>query len=220
MKKWSAIYSKRIKEQGGAKEYLNYKIKEKRVFVNKIISYCKPYKNILEVGCGTGVVSTYLANKGFDVTSLDKDQEMLKIAKEISMNYSKRPHFIKKDINKLNYPRNHFGVVFSHGVLEHFNDSQIIYLLKEQLKICHTLIFSIPTNYLDEGKDRYFGNERFLSFRKWNSLISATPSKIVEVFGFHYIMGWRKYWDTIIRMKIFGPPPYLTFVLKKTNSII
>jgi len=220
VKKWSTIYSNKIKERGGAEEYLNYKVKEKEIFINKIISYCKPYKNILEAGCGTGVLSIYLANKGFDVTAVDNDQKMLNIANKICMKYHKKPHFIRQDINNLNYSRNYFGVVFSHGVLEHFSDSQIVYLLKEQLRISHTLIFSIPTNYLDESKDRYYGNERFLSFKKWKSLILETPSKIVEVFGFHYIMGWRKYWDTIVRMKMFGPPPYLTFVLKKTNKII
>ena len=215
-KNWSVIYSNKIKELGGAKKYLDYKVKEKKFFISKIISYCKPYKNILEAGCGTGVLSTYLANNGFDVTAVDNDPEMLNIAKKISMKYDKRPNFIKQDINNLNYPTNHFGVVFSHGVLEHFSDSQIISLIKKQLKISRTLIFSIPTNYLDEKKDRYYGNERFLSLKKWKSLISQTPSEIIEVFVFHYIMGWKKYWDTVVRMKIFGPPPYLTFVLKKT----
>lgn len=215
MKKWSVIYSKKIKAQGGAKKYLNYKVKEKEIFVNKIISYCKPYNNILETGCGTGVLSIYLTNKGFDVTAVDNDEEMLNIANEISIKYRKKPLFIKQDIFDLNYPNNHFGIVFSHGVLEHFDDDQIVSLLKKQLKISHTLIFSIPTNYFDEKKDRYYGNERFLSLEKWRDIISKTQSEIIEVFGFHYIIGWKKYWDTIVRGKIFGPPPYQAFVLKK-----
>lgn len=218
MKKWSTIYSSNIKKQGAAKKYLNHKVKEKKIFLNKIINYCKPYNNILEAGCGTGVLSIFLANNGFDVTSVDSDKDMLTIANKISTKYHKKPHFMKKDINKLNYPNNHFGVVFSHGVLEHFNDTQIVSILKRQLKISHTLIFSIPTDYLDENKDRYHGNERFLSREKWINLISKTQSEIIETFGFHYIMGWRKYWDMIVRGKIFGPPPYLTFVLKKSNK--
>lgn len=217
MKKWSTIYSNNIKKLGGPKKYLDYKIKEKTLLINKIIEYCKPYKNILEAGCGTGVMSTYLANKGFDVTAVDNEQGMLSIARKISKNYTKRPIFVKQDINKLNFPRNHFGVVFSHGVLEHFNDDQIVSLLKQQLKISHTLIFSIPTNYLDEKKNRYYGNERFLSFNKWKYLISKTKCKTIDMFGFHYIMGWRKYLDIIIRGKIFGPSPYLTFVLRKNE---
>lgn len=217
MKKWSSIYLNNIKKLGGSKKYLDYKIKEKTLLIDKIIKYCKPYKNILEAGCGTGVISTYLANKGFIVTSVDNEQDMLNIARKISKIYNKNPVFIKQDINKLNYPRNHFGVVFSHGVLEHFNDDQIVFLLKQQLKISHTLIFSIPTNYLDEKKDRYYGNERFLNRTKWEDLIAKTQSKTLEVFGFHYIMGWRKYLDIIKRGKIFGPPPYLTFVLRKTK---
>ena len=215
MKKWSSIYSNNIKKLGGPRKYLDYKIKEKTILIDKIIKYCKPYKNILEAGCGTGVMCTYLANKGFNVTAVDNEQDMLNIAKKISKNYPKRPVFVKRDINKLNYPSNHFGVVFSHGVLEHFSDDQIISLIKRQSKISHTLIFSIPTNYLDEKKDRYYGNERFMGLNKWKGLISRTECETIEIFGFHYIMGWRKYWDTIIRGKILGPPPYLTFVLRK-----
>jgi 2-polyprenyl-3-methyl-5-hydroxy-6-metoxy-1,4-benzoquinol methylase len=162
-------------------------------------------------------MSTYLANQGFRVTAVDNEQGMINIARKISKNYDKEPVFIKKDINKLDYPTNYFGIVFSHGVLEHFSDEQIVSLLKQQLKISRTLIFSIPTNYLDERKDRYYGNERFLSFSKWKDLISKTGCKTIEVFGFHYIMGWKKYWDIVIRGKIFGPSPYLTFVLKKNR---
>lgn len=133
MKSWTSIYSNNIKKLGGPKKYLDYKIKEKTIFIDKIIKYCKPYKNILEAGCGTGVMSTYLANKGFNVTAVDNEQGMLNLARNISKSYPKSPTFVKQDINNLDYPHNHFGVVFSHGVLEHFSDDQIISLLKQQL---------------------------------------------------------------------------------------
>jgi len=109
---------------------------------------------------------------------------------------------------------NFFDLVFSHGVLEHFSDEEIVTLLNIQLKISKNLIFSVPSNYLSD-KDRYFGNERFMSMKKWKEIINNTQGKIIETFGFHYLIGWRGYWDTFIRGKILGPSPYFVFVLQK-----
>jgi len=214
MRSWSKIYSKKIEELGGIEKYLNCKVKEKKLFLGKIGKYTNKRGKILEAGCGTGVLSIYLSNRGFSVTAVDVDKDMLNIAKKISEHYCERPTFQKIDLFSLEYPSDYFDLVFSHGVLEHFSDKQIITLLKKQLSISKTLIFSVPSNYLTK-KDRYFGNERFLSLNKWKEIIRQTPAEIIEIFGFHYILGWKKYWDTLTRGKIFGPLPYLTFVLRK-----
>lgn len=215
MRKWSKIYLKKIEELGGAEKYLHHKVKEKDLFIKKIIFYAGQNGKVLEAGCGTGVISTYLCNYGLEVTAVDVDENMLNVAKKISKQFSKKPNFKKIDLFKLCFPNDCFDLVFSHGVLEHFSDKQIIMLIKKQLQISKTLIFSVPSNYLT-SKDRYFGNERFLCIKKWKKLISKTESQIVETFSFHYLIGWKKYWDTLIRGKFFGPPPYITFVLRKT----
>lgn len=214
MKEWSKIYLKKIDRLEGPKKYLQYKVREKEIFIKKILFYAGPNGKVLEAGCGTGVISTYLSNCGLEVTAVDIDEDMLKVARKISKQFSQKPGFKRVDLFKSDFPVDYYDLVFSHGVLEHFSDKQIITLIKKQLRMSKTLIFSVPSNYLS-NKDRYYGNERFLSVEKWKRLISKTNSQILETFGFHYIIGWRKYWDTLVRGKVFGPPPYITFVLKK-----
>lgn len=216
MKSWSEMYLQRIKASGGTQKYLLIKVREKTLFLNKIATYTGKHGRILEAGCGTGVLSTFLSNQGFKVIAVDVDEGMLKIAKKISDKFSQKPIFRKINLFNLQFPQNYFDLVFSHGVLEHFTDKEIITLINKQLKISKTLIFSVPSNYLTE-RDRYFGNERFLSMGKWKEIINSTEGKIIETFGFHYLLGWKKYWDTIIRGKILGPPPYFTFVLQKRH---
>ena len=75
-------------------------------------------------------------------------------------------------------------------------------------------IISVPSNYFRE-KDRMFGDERFLSRKRWETLLDRVPGQIVEKFSFHYLRGWVRFWDTVIRGKLFGPAPYLAFVLRK-----
>lgn len=211
---WVELYKKEIKKIGHYDEYLKVKIKEKTPLIKRIIKHAKPRKRILEAACGTAVLSTYLTNLGFNVTAVDIDKEILKLANKISKNYLHKPSFKKGNLFSLNYPDNYFDVVFSHGVLEHFSDKDIIKILNIELRISKTVIVSIPSNYFKKS-ERMFGDERFLSRNKWVNLINRTPADIIEIFEFHYLMGWQKIWDLFSRMKLFGTAPYLTFVLQK-----
>lgn len=217
-KTWYQIYAGEIRRAGGYHKYLQMKVEEKEPFLRRIIRYAAPNGYILEAGCGTGVLSTYLSNRGFRVIATDIDHLMLRTAKNIGRHYSCRPIFKKCDLFNLRYPANFFDVTFSHGVLEHFSDKDIVLLLKIELSISKTVIVSIPCNYFRE-KDKMFGDERFMSRKKWESLINKTSGSIIERFDFHYQKGIEKLWNSLVRMKLFGPAPYLTFVLQKFPSI-
>lgn len=217
-KTWHQIYSGEISKVGGYHQYLQMKAEEKAPLLRRIVRYTTPNGHILEAGCGTGVLSTYLSNQGFQVIATDIDHLMLRTAKNISRHYPCRPIFKKCDLFNLRYPANFFDVTFSHGVLEHFSDKDIVMLLKIELSISKTVIVSIPSNYFRE-KDKMFGDERFMSREKWESLINKTPGSIVEMFDFHYQKGLEKLWNSFIRMKLFGPSPYLTFVLQKSPFV-
>lgn len=214
MNGWAEIYNKEIAKTDGYRKYLFSKLQEKKPLLKCVIKYTKRSGRILEAGCGTGALSICLSKRGFRVTATDIDEKMLKIAKEINK-YSPNKVILKKcNLFKLNYPLNFFDVVFSHGVLEHFPDEDIISLLNIELKIAKTVIISVPSNYFRE-KDKMFGNERFLSRRKWEEIIGKTNGSVIEEFGFHYLKGWQRFWHILVRMKLFGPHPYFTFALQK-----
>ncbi len=124
--KWQKLYQQEIKDCGGEKTFIAHKIKEKGVLIKYIKKFTSRSGKIIEAGCGTGIIATYLSNLNFKVTAVDNDEDMLNLAKRMAKNFTQKPVFLKKDLYNLNFLENQFDLCFNHGVLEHFNDIEII----------------------------------------------------------------------------------------------
>ena len=212
MKTWYQIYMNEIDEKGSISNYINDKIKTKKNLINLIKKY-SPNKKIIEAGCGTGILSTYLASQGFESTAIDIDKDILNLSKKISKEYGAKttPKFMIDSILELKYKKNEFDVSFSNGVLEHFSDKDIIKTLKKQMNIASRVIVGIPTKYFDDDEAMY-GDERFLKIKYWRKMIEKSGGKIIEEKSCHFltkpriILNFKKY---------FRPYPYRIFVIKK-----
>ena len=208
---WYEVYLKNIEKKGTLENYVDDKIKNKKVLINLIKKYSKNNK-LIESGSGTGVLSTYMASVGYDVTGIDIDKDILKLSKKIAKNYNSKnkPNFQIKSIFELDYKKNNFDVSFSNGVLEHFTNEQIINTLKQQMKIAKIVIFGIPTKYFNQEEAMY-GDERYMSYKFWRSLINDAGGMILEEKSMHYtnkrkrLLNFKKY---------FRPYPYRIFVIK------
>ncbi len=76
-------------------------------------------KNVLEVGCGIGVLSKYLVEKyGWKVTGIDLDPEQIKIAKKTHRE-NENLNFLEADATKLPFMDNEFDLVLSVDALHH-----------------------------------------------------------------------------------------------------
>lgn len=211
-KTWYEIYIDEINEKGSISNYVNDKIKTKKNLIDLIKKY-SPNKKIIEVGSGTGILSTYLASLGFDSVAIDIDKDILNLSKKIAKEYGakNKPKFMIDSILKLNYKNKEFDVSFSNGVLEHFSDKEIIKTIKKQLKIANTVIVGIPTKYFDDNEAMY-GDERFLKLKFWREIISQAGGKIIEEKSCHFLtkpkilLNFKKY---------FRPFPYRIFVIQE-----
>ena len=208
---WYEVYLKDIEKKGTLENYVDDKIKNKKVLINLIKKYSKNNK-LIESGSGTGVLSTYMASLGYDVTGIDIDEEILKLSKKIAKNYNSKnkANFQKKSIFELDYKKNDFDVSFSNGVLEHFTNEQIIDTLKQQMKIAKIVIFGIPTKYFNQEEAMY-GDERYMSYKFWRNLINDAGGIVLEEKSMHY-MNKRK--RLLNFKKYFRPYPYRIFVIK------
>jgi ubiquinone/menaquinone biosynthesis C-methylase UbiE len=90
-------------------------------------------KRVLEVGCGRGSLSCYFSENNYDCTLLDLSESVIDIAKNIFTKNNLPANFIVGDANNLNIPDNSFDVIFSIGLLEHFED--IVIPLSEQIRV-------------------------------------------------------------------------------------
>lgn len=90
-------------------------------------------RRCLEVGCGRGSLSAYFADAGWDCTLLDISPSAIKRAQEAFHEEGLSAQFDIGDCLNLPYLDNSFDLVFSIGLLEHFQE--IDKVIGEQVRI-------------------------------------------------------------------------------------
>jgi ubiquinone/menaquinone biosynthesis C-methylase UbiE len=105
-----------------------FHVRRKWIF-DKLKTFLPPPAKLLEVGCGTGNVSSFLAQKGFAVTGCDIFSEALAMA---------WPGFqkVQGDAANLPFEDNTFDIVGLFDVIEHFQDD--IMPIKEAARVVRT----------------------------------------------------------------------------------
>lgn len=78
----------------------------------------------LDLGCGTGIYSVWLAKMGLDVTGVDISKEMLSKAKEKVAEEKLNIEFVLADIHGLPFEDHTFDLVVSNITLEFVDDPQ------------------------------------------------------------------------------------------------
>ncbi len=82
-------------------------------------------KRVLEVGCGRGSLSCYFSNAGYRCTLLDVSQSVINIAKNIFELNNLKAAFEVGDANCLPFEAKSLDIVFSIGLLEHFENIEL-----------------------------------------------------------------------------------------------
>jgi len=83
----------------------------------------KPCK-ALEIGCGTGTDSIWLAKQGFDVSALDAVELPIEIAKKKAKEAGISCNFYVKDFFKEEIPDGPFDFIFDRGFFHSFSDKK------------------------------------------------------------------------------------------------
>ncbi len=90
-------------------------------------------KQVLEIGCGRGSLSCYFSDAGFDCTLADISTEVINIAEKIFKKNNLKGKFAVEDTCNLSFKDNSFDVLFSIGLMEHFEE--IEKPLTEQVRV-------------------------------------------------------------------------------------
>lgn len=116
---------------------------EAKSFIDQIIKYLHPNKTsaMLDVACGSGRHSIYLASKGYHVTGIDLSEESIKLAK---WSQKENLHFYVHDMRTL-FKENHFDYIFnlftSFGYFDKKEDDILtLTAMKSDLKNSGTII--------------------------------------------------------------------------------
>lgn len=218
-KSWDKLYRNYIKKDYNNWDYyFKTKMRLKKRFIKEVVRYSQSGKPVIECGCGTAKTSVFLSMNGIKTYAFDLDNKMINQAKKLSKKYSSKNKTIifKGNIKSIPYKDKFFSVAHSSGVLEHFNDKEIIRILNEQLRVADYCIFSVPTSYFEK---KMLGNERFLTKEQWRKIIKKSNGEIIKETGYHYKVLSKRIIDVLKKpSRIFKPIALYTFVLKEVSA--
>lgn len=140
-------------------------------------------KTILEVGTGRGIMSIFLSWMGYKVTAVDNNVKLLEKGRVLCRHLHGNVDYVFCDLFKLEscFDNRKFDLIFSQGLLEHFDDRQINELIRQQLKIANKIVISVPSVFYPL---RDFGNERLLPAREWGKILRNFRLEAIKYYGF------------------------------------
>lgn len=160
-----------------------------RLLISVISRYLKkPNQKILDIGCGAGTLSLYLANKGHNVLGLDISskaiKECLKSKKALGLN--------NVDFRTLDFlamkTKNRYDAVLFTEVIEHLeDDSKALGSIHNFLKPSGIMILSTPSDTAPLHKlgitkkfDEEVGHLRRYSLEEIQEIVRKSGFKIIE----------------------------------------
>ena len=176
---------------------------------NDLKNIIKEGMNVLDLGCGTGITTKYIAGLKAKVTGVDLSPKLIEFAKENSDH--KNAKYLIDDITTVNLGKKTFDAICLIDIMEHIPTEKIAKLIKNIKKYSHenTIIYlNIP-------------DARLQSWIKKNK-----PKRlqiIDEGYSISDILDWFRSIDfEAINVKVYGidfPLQYSSYIFVKKNVI-
>ncbi|MCK5060999.1 class I SAM-dependent methyltransferase [Candidatus Parcubacteria bacterium] len=134
------IIDKRLKSEYKLRRYAH------EMQYNDFVEYIKPGMKVLDAGCGEGVLSFMIAEKGAVVIGCDISKLNIEKCKSLNniFKFSSNVKFIVSDLENLPFKDGEFDLVVSSHVLEHLPDFDKG--LKEIMRVTkNKAVIAIPT---------------------------------------------------------------------------
>lgn len=137
---------RRVKESfGDKKKIFEYKLTAPwhGIAIEFLNDVTPSRKNVLEIGCGYGSLSVYMAKKGARVTGVDISSEAIRISKRNALLNHQKVTFKRVNGERLPFKDKSFDVVVCCETLEHISNykkaiAEIIRVIKDSGKIIIT----------------------------------------------------------------------------------
>lgn len=114
-------------------------------YLHSLISVLKP--TILDLGCGTGISTRELKENGFIVSGVDKDEEMIRVARE----HSPEIQYVVASASELPFPDVSFDAVVAFTAFHWFNDAESLTEIRRILKPRGVFFAALKGNHDDEA---------------------------------------------------------------------
>jgi SAM-dependent methyltransferase len=152
------------------------------ILYGMIQRHCPPPARILDVGCGPGWSDLYLSSAGYDVTGIDNEPRLLSLASGLAERVGIPARFELGDAFDLAPYYGRFDLVYSCGVLEHFDRDVTIQLLLEQTKCAPRALIQIPTRFTAYADG--ITDERIYTIGELRRMVKEVGLRVEAAFGY------------------------------------
>jgi 2-polyprenyl-3-methyl-5-hydroxy-6-metoxy-1,4-benzoquinol methylase len=177
-----------------------------KLFKENIISGGKA----LDMACGTGNYSVYLAKKGFSVSGIDLSERAIKIARKRAESEKVKADFIVGNINELEdiFPQEYFDFILDYSLLHHLDNEAAKAHAANCLKVMRPggkllLVCYSENHKRANGKDAAEGKYK-------NIMYFRSVDEISKIYGGFEQLSYMK-----ARLGKNGKHPAHAFVFKK-----
>lgn len=186
------LYEKFHQKTTFQEKVINTKNFTYRIILGVINNYISSFTNktILDVGCGAGTVSLYLANRGANIVGVDISRKAIDSCKKSAriLKLTDKTQFICNTIEKIKF-RQKFDVIICSEIIEHIsNDGAFLKRIHKLLKKNRLLILSTPSINaplykigLAQNFDKRVGHIRRYSKQQISDLVKKSGFRIEEV---------------------------------------
>jgi SAM-dependent methyltransferase len=128
-------------------------------------------KPILEVGPGSGAFTVFFSRRGHRITSVDFCEDIVVMVRELVQRAVAGGSVTIELANAFDLPFDdrQFSVVFSQGLLEHYQDDEILALIEEQRRVSDMVVFSVP---LETFVNNPMPGERRMTLEEWKRVLA------------------------------------------------
>lgn len=119
---------------------------------------------VLEVGVGSGAQGAVVSWATSPVIGVERDGRILWTARLNQRRFGRDVKSVRGDARALPFASGTFAVAMSQGLMEHADDDGIAALLREQLRVCRSVVFSVPSDHYPRQD---IGDERLMGPRSW-----------------------------------------------------
>lgn len=179
MSKWFNFYKDRTCNES----YEEYFKKKYAPFLNYIKESIKPNYRVAELGCGTSLVTKLVYSPKTSFLVGDSDRMML----ELTSSQLGNREVTKKQIDIREPLKDNFHLIYSHGVLEHFDLLEVCKIISHQLQASNHLVHYVPSA---KYKVPSFGDERLLTPKQWKDILGVPEIREFNN-GYDLMLIWR-----------------------------
>jgi SAM-dependent methyltransferase len=102
---------------------------------------------VLDVGCGAGIFGALLSHHGFDVVGIDEDPDVVLLAREMVDFFRAVAQVEHGGAFDLSRYHDAFDLVYSLGVVEHFEREVTVQLIREQARCAPIVLVAVPSRF-------------------------------------------------------------------------